>query len=198
MEIFAKKLRDFYIREGVIPDQKIYIDTLRERQPEDTIEKCVANKEVAALIKARDEFKELDVVFPWNAPFLIKRSPHFEVRPFFIRHKDEEIRVTLESIDTHFKREYPYYMNLQRYIVGRPNLLKLPIYPVQEDKALHWQAGANFLFITKELYVWSYNDSYPGRIEVDCQNLTPSYPIKIGDIEKMLPYGMYLHKMYDH
>jgi len=47
MEIFAKKLRDFYIREGVIPDQKIYIDTLRERQPEDTIEKCVANKEVA-------------------------------------------------------------------------------------------------------------------------------------------------------
>jgi hypothetical protein len=46
MEVFAKKLRDFYIREGVIPDQKIYIDTLRARQPEDTIEKCVANKEI--------------------------------------------------------------------------------------------------------------------------------------------------------
>ena len=28
--------------------------------------------------------------------------------------------------------------------------------------------------------------------------MTPSYPIKIGDIEKMLPYGMYLHKIYDH
>ncbi len=47
MEVFAKKLRDFYIREGVIPEQKIYIDTLRDRQPEDTIEKCVANKEIA-------------------------------------------------------------------------------------------------------------------------------------------------------
>ena len=46
MEVFAKKLREFYIREGVIPDQKIYINALRERQPEDTIEKCVANKEV--------------------------------------------------------------------------------------------------------------------------------------------------------
>ena len=54
------------------------------------------------------------------------------------------------------------------------------------------------MFVTKEIYVWCYNDSYPGRIEVDCQNLTPSFPIKIGDIEKMLPYGMYLHKMYDH
>lgn len=198
MEVYAKKLREFYIREGVIPDDKIYIDTLRDRQPEDTIERCVANKEVAGLIKARDEFKEIDLVFPWNAPYLIKRQAHHAVRPFYIRHNDEEIRVTMESIDTHFKREYPYFMNLQRYIVGRPNLLKLPIYPVQEDKSLHWQAGANFMFLTREVYVWSYNDSYPARIEVDCQNLTPSYPIKIGDIEKMLPYGIYLHKMYDH
>jgi hypothetical protein len=47
MEIYAKKLREYYLREGVIPEQKIYIDTLRDRQPEDTIEKCVANKEVA-------------------------------------------------------------------------------------------------------------------------------------------------------
>jgi hypothetical protein len=47
MEIYAKKMREFYIREGIIPDDKIYIDTLRDRQPEDTIEKCVANKEVA-------------------------------------------------------------------------------------------------------------------------------------------------------
>ena len=77
--------------------------------------------------------------------------------------------MTLESIYIHFKREYPYFMNLQRYIVGRPKLLKLPIYPVEEDKALRWQAGANYLFITKELYVWSYNDSYPGRIDVDCK-----------------------------
>jgi hypothetical protein len=31
MEVFAKKLREFYIREGIIPDQKIYVDTLRDR-----------------------------------------------------------------------------------------------------------------------------------------------------------------------
>jgi len=82
------------------------------------------------VIKGREEFKELDLVFPWNAPYLIKRTPHHQVRPFYVRHKDEEIRVTLEGIDHHFKREYPYFMNLQRYIVGRPNLLKLPLYPV--------------------------------------------------------------------
>ena len=31
MEIFAKKLRDFYLREGVIPDGKIFVDPLRAR-----------------------------------------------------------------------------------------------------------------------------------------------------------------------
>ena len=100
--------------------------------------RVMLNKYLIGVIAARDEFKDLDVVFPWNAPYLIKRQHHHTVRPFYIRHNDEEIRVTLESIDTHFKREYPYFLNLQRYIVGRPNLLKLPIYPVQEDKSLHW------------------------------------------------------------
>ena len=151
-----------------------------------------------ACIEAREEHKEVDLVFPWAAPHLIKRSEHYTVRPFFIRHKDEEIRVTVKNIDKHFKREYPYFMNFQRYIVGRPNLLCMPIYPVQEDKSLHWQAGANFMFNVKELNVWCFNESYPARLEVDCKDLSPSYPIKIGDIEKMLPYGMYLHKQYDH
>jgi len=44
MDIFAKKLRDYYIREGVIPDEKIYIDAVRLRQPEDTIEKLRENR----------------------------------------------------------------------------------------------------------------------------------------------------------
>jgi hypothetical protein len=47
MEIFGKKLREFYFKEGIFSESKIYIDALRERQPEDTIEKCVANKEIA-------------------------------------------------------------------------------------------------------------------------------------------------------
>jgi len=33
-------------------------------------------------------------------------------------------------------------------------------------------------------------------IEVDCKDLSPNMPIKIGDVEKMLPHGMFLHKSY--
>ena len=66
--------------------------------------------------------------------------------------------------------------------------------PVQEDKSYHFQAGAQFHFLVKELTVWCYNESYPGVIEVDCKDLSPQLSIKIGDIEKMLPPGMFLHK----
>lgn len=90
------------------------------------------------------------------------------------------------------------HISLQRYIVGRPNLLKMPIYPVQEDKSYHFQAGAVFNYNIKEVYVWCFNETYPARLEVDCQWLSPKFSVKLGDLERMLPYGMYLHKQYDH
>ncbi len=39
---------------------------------------------------------------------------------------------------------------------------------------------------------------YPAQIELDCSMMSPNLPLKIGDVERMLPYGMYLHKQYDH
>jgi hypothetical protein len=69
IEIFAKKLRDFYIREGTIAEQKSYINPIRERTASDTIEKLLhERKEVAGVIGAREEFPDLDLIFPWSVP----------------------------------------------------------------------------------------------------------------------------------
>jgi hypothetical protein len=149
---------------------------------------------VAAVIKGRDEFDDIDLVFPHRTPFTIRKADHGMVRPFYVRWNDQEIMVTVESIEEHFKTRHPVLMNFQRYIPGRPNLLKLPLVPVQEDKSLHFQAGAQFHFLTNEITVWCFNESYPGVIEVDCSDLSPQLSIKIGDIEKTLPSGMFLHK----
>lgn len=46
----------------------------------------------------------------------------------------------------------------------------------------------------EEIMVWCYNESYPGIIEIDCKDLSPQLSIKVGDIEKLLPNGMFLHK----
>ena len=62
---------------------------------------------------------------------------------------------------------------------------------------MHFIAGGGFNFHVKSLWVWCFNDVYPGRIDIDCSHLSTNMPIKIGDVEKMLPFGMYLHKMYN-
>ena len=151
---------------------------------------------IAAVIEERDEFEDLDLVLPHRTPFTIRKTDFGLVRPFFIRHNDEEIMVTTNKITEHFKTKKPVHINFQRYIPGRPNLLTLPLIPVQEDKSLHFQAGALFHFLHREICVWSFEDNYPGVIEVDCKNLSPNMAIKIGDIEKLLPHGMFLHKSY--
>ena len=50
MEFFAKKMREQYMREAVYPDVKIFLDPLRERQPNDTLHKMHEDRTVAAVI----------------------------------------------------------------------------------------------------------------------------------------------------
>jgi len=196
IDMFAKKMREHYIREGIYPDVKIFLDPLRDRQLDDTLQALHAKGEVAAVIKARDEFEDVDLVLPHRAPFTIWKADHGMVRPFYVRHNDEEIMVTVTKIETHFKSKEPLLVEFQRYIPGRPNLLTLPLVPVQEDKSLHFQAGCQFHVLKKEVKVWCYNESYPAQIEVNCQDLSPQLSIKIGDMEMTLPHGMFLHKSF--
>ena len=44
--------------------------------------------EVAAVIKGREEFDDLDLVFPNRTPFTITKTDHGLVRPFYVRHND--------------------------------------------------------------------------------------------------------------
>lgn len=89
-----------YFREGTIPQQKTWIDPIRVRQPTDTLELVAKEKLVPAVITARDEFDDVDLIFPWRVPFHIKRSEHSFVRPWYLKHPetDEEIRVTCNTI----------------------------------------------------------------------------------------------------
>ena len=151
MEFLAKKMRDMYVRDAIYPNVKIFLDPLRERQPEDTLQKLHEKQEVAACINARDEFPELDLVFPNRTPFTITKADHGLVRPFYVRHGDNEIMVTVNEIKDHFKTQKPVFIDMQRYIPGRPNLLTLPLSPVQEDKSFHYQAGCMFHYITKSI-----------------------------------------------
>merc|ERR1711990_856164 len=99
---------------------------------------------IAARIDARDEFEDVDLVMPWRTPFTIRKADHGLARPFWIRHNGEEIMVTCNKIVENFKTLKPVLIEFQRYIPGKPNLLTLPLIPVQEEMSLHFQAGCRF------------------------------------------------------
>jgi hypothetical protein len=41
IELYARKLREAYFREGTMPEYKSYLEANRLREPDDTIEKLV-------------------------------------------------------------------------------------------------------------------------------------------------------------
>lgn len=63
------------------------------------------------MIEAREEFDDVDLVFPWKTPFLLERKEHTYVRPWYVRTKDEEIRVTVKHIEKHVKRRSPMFVS---------------------------------------------------------------------------------------
>lgn len=76
IDLYAKKLRDYYLREGLIMESKIFIDYERLRQPEDTMERLYESQLIAGIVEGRDEFADLDLVFPWRTARTIGKAEH--------------------------------------------------------------------------------------------------------------------------
>ena len=67
---------------------------------------------IPGVIHGRDEFSDLDLVWPWKTPFRVTKSEHAYVRPWYIINPktEEEIRVTCNKIDYGIKNHLPYYI----------------------------------------------------------------------------------------
>ena len=101
LDIYARKLRQMYIREGSIPTAKSFLNPIRMRQPTDTLEYCMKEETIPGVIRGRDEFSDVDMVWPWKTPFKVTKSIHSYIRPWYVIHPEteEEIRVTCQNID---------------------------------------------------------------------------------------------------
>lgn len=196
-EFYAKRMREQYIEDGVLPTEIPTFTSLRARRVTDNIDSLVENQEVACVVEKREEFDDLDIVVNAKDIHRLKRQSHWRVRPFKLYHQDEEILVTIKEVVAHqFMASKLLKVKFQRFIEGRPNLITLPLKPVQEELSIHYRAGADFSWSRDSFQVWTYTKRFPPVIELDCSFLSPRRAIKIGDAEKLLPYGVYLHKKY--
>lgn len=110
----------------------------------------------------------------------------------------DPIRVVLEKIVRHPSQRFPMKIWFNRFVVGRPNPITVPIRAINIDNCVDRMLGANIQVVLAEIELWTYTEVYPPSIELDCTHLTVKESIKLGDIEKMLPDGVFLHKKYIH
>ena len=112
IDLYARKLREVYVRDGSIPTVKSYLNPLRMRQPSDTLQYCMKEETIPGVVSGRDEFGDLDLVWPWNTPYRVNKSEHSYVRPWYLIHPEteEEIRVNCNKIDSDLKTKKPYYI----------------------------------------------------------------------------------------
>lgn len=113
IDIYARKLREMYHREGTVPSVHTNLNPIREREPTDTLEMCIKEKVIPGKIAARDEFADWDMIWPWRTPFNVTKSEHGFIRPWYVTHPvtEEEIRVTVNNIDYHAKTKLPYWID---------------------------------------------------------------------------------------
>lgn len=82
----------------------------------------------------------------------------------------------------HPLENWPYRIEFQRYIPGRPNLLTLQISLVNLNQTADYKLGAELETYLEEVKVWCYNDIYPTRLETDMYKVSCERAYKIGDL----------------
>jgi len=110
IDVYARKLRELYVRRSTITDVKSYINPERMREPTDTIKYCMANSLLAGVVEGREEFDDVDLVWKMRTASRITRNDHPFMRPYYLLHPEteEEIRVTCKDIQYHPTKKIPY------------------------------------------------------------------------------------------
>lgn len=86
---------------------------------------------------------------------------------------------------------WPIKIFLNRFIVGRPNLIKMPIYITNHKIGAIDIIKAQFYY---SVWLWAYTDKYPASIEIDALQIRPKLVYLMSELERDLPEGLYFHE----
>ena len=108
-----------------------------------------------------------------------------KTQSFYFQKQDGElIRATQHSIFEHPVHRFIVWSKFSRYIVGRPNLLQLPILVEDNNSNKYINLGnKDMLQKINHIQVYSYNHDYPSRIVIDPAFISSGKPYKIGDLQ---------------
>lgn len=147
----------------------------------------------------REEFPEVDFVLDQKQGYTLRRVPQMMAQNYHVRlpETDEIIRVTINNLEFHPELNWIPWIHFNRYIVGRPNLLYIPIKIRKGFSNPILNMGGNLYQKIHGVQVYSYNDDYPTTFEIDPHNVTCSRGYRLGDLMNTFPDGVVLHPRYE-
>jgi hypothetical protein len=108
-EFFSKALRRSYLNRGVFPDAKHFIPVKRLRKSSDTLLKTYNKGEIVGVVLGREEYGDFDFVVDRKDVKSLIKYEHWETKPLYLKHGDEEIRCNLISYENHMSKLYEYF-----------------------------------------------------------------------------------------
>ncbi|CAD8060390.1 unnamed protein product [Paramecium sonneborni] len=198
LDQMIKGFKKAYTDRFLLDFKKVVLPAKRVRSLDDHIVGLWKQHEVAVVIEGRDEFEDIDIVLDYYQVAAVKRRICANVAPIYIRipGHNEDIRCTLGEIIKDPKSGWPFKVTLRRYIVGRPNLLYVPIALLPNNSNPALVRGTDYDVHIEGVWINSYNATYPTRFLVDVKNLKTYRPYKLGDLQNTFPQGVLLHERY--
>jgi len=195
LDLYALKMKKILLDRTILEKNKIIVPPLRLRNPEYTLESLRNSNLCSGVVFARDGLSEIDLVFDVKQATYLNRVKDYSVRSFLVPVGDEMIRCTLNEIYRHFSKNWVIQIRFNRFIVGKPNLVWLPLKP-KWDETTSKVSTPQTLLTVEGIWAYVYNDDYPAALDVEVGNIIQSIGLSLGDYLKSLPSGVVPHPMY--
>ncbi|EGR28886.1 hypothetical protein IMG5_167400 [Ichthyophthirius multifiliis] len=175
--------------QAVLRKEKVII--LSEfRKQSDTLIKLKKEKKCPGY----EDISDVDLTAESSQIYSLRRRLHHINQPYYFKADDQEIRCTYDHIFQHPREKWLVYAKFRRYVVGRANSLYLPFYIQHTFQNNDLNRGNDMQLKMQGIWVHCYNDIYPHKIIIDPENISKIRPLRIGDIQQLLPDGIELDK----
>lgn len=175
---------------------------VKTRQEQETLKNLRRVNRVAGVIRAREEFPEVNVTHSFADLKGVQHRALFHMgalEPYDLNIDDEaQVRVTLSDIQRHIGvKDWILWVYWNRFLEGRPNRLQMKIMVDNMEHSEGVRRGGNLRI--HEHYVWCdvYSSPYPRTLSIDISDVSVGYNYLIGDLRKSLPDNIKLAPKYD-
>lgn len=174
---------------------------VKTREQHETLRHLRRVNRIAGVVRAREEFPEVNVTHPCNDLKGVKHRALFHMgalEPYDLNIDDESlVRVYLSDIQRHMEiPDWTMWVYWDRFLEGRPNRMQMKIVVDDAEKVEGVMRGGHLRVHQHFVDCDVYSSPYPRTLAIDASDLSVGYNYTIADLRKELPDNIKLAPRY--